>query len=749
MVDVLSSKLRGYAPSVSVVICTDGRRNSLRDTLDALSRLDFDAFEVCVVVGPTPDGSAELAASWPHPIKVRHCPKRNLSLSRNIGIAAAAGDIVALLDDDAIPEPEWLTELVQPYANPKVGASGGLVLNHTGAQYQYRFCTVDRLANATVTERATPEFNFPYSQNVPHMLGANSSFRRNALIEVNGFDEEFEYYLDETDVQLRVLDRGWQIAQVSGAHVHHRYLPSDIRSENKAVRAWYSLIKNKIYFGLKHRAGFHSMEQVIETCQKFVQHLLASLRNDVKAGKLDDTDIERFHREIELGWQHGLARGLEGIRPPRGLDEARVPAEFLPHPTIRPRARKGVFCFLSQDYPPGKIGGVARYIHALATGLAREGHQIHVLTGGQGHDRVDFENGTWVHRITHKHQPGRPADIPERMWNHSRTMLAEIEEIAKRRPVDCVYSPIWDCEGIAALRSGAFPIVVGLQTMLKSYAASNPQLASDSAFVENVLQPGIRIEAEMLRDAAAIHAISAAIGRQAEDDHGVPLGQRVHVIPIGLDDNANPKATDDTTATDEISVLFVGRIEARKGIDALLAAIGEVAPKHRHVKFRLVGDEPVVHGQPSYRHAFAERHPDFIASAQVEFLGGVTDEVLAREYRDCDIFVAPSRFESFGLIFVEAMMFSKPVVGTAVGGVVEVVDHGRTGLLVPPDDPHALATAIETLANDPVLRAQMGHAGRLRYEERFTSRHMVLGVEKLMLATRDRVPAISRQTEYA
>ena len=266
--------------------------------------------------------------------------------------------------------------------------------------------------------------------------------------------------------------------------------------------------------------------------------------------------------------------------------------------------------------------------------------------------------------------------------------------------------------------------------------------------MESILQPGMRIEAEMLRGAAAIHAISAAIARQAEDDYEVPLGQRAHVIPIGLEDNANPKPTNDTTVTDEITVLFVGRIEARKGIDALLAAIGEIAPRHRNVTFRLVGDEPMVHGQLSYQRAFTERHPDLVASAQVEFLGGVTDEVLASEYRHCDIFVAPSRFESFGLIFVEAMMFSKPVIGTAVGGIVEIVEHGRTGLLVPPDDPHALAAAIETLMNDPALRVEMGRAGRRRYEEWFTSRHMVEGVEKLMLAARDRVLIAAKQTEY-
>ena len=81
-------------------------------------------------------------------MRAGRCSLANLSVSRNIGICMAQGDIVAFIDDDAIPEPEWLTQLAEAYADPMVGAAGGLVFNHTGYDFQYRYCVVDRFGNA-------------------------------------------------------------------------------------------------------------------------------------------------------------------------------------------------------------------------------------------------------------------------------------------------------------------------------------------------------------------------------------------------------------------------------------------------------------------------------------------------------------------------------------------------------------------------------------------------------------------------
>jgi glycosyltransferase involved in cell wall biosynthesis len=86
--------------------------------------------------------------------------------------------------------------------------------------------------------------------------------------------------------------------------------------------------------------------------------------------------------------------------------------------------------------------------------------------------------------------------------------------------------------------------------------------------------------------------------------------------------------------------------------------------------------------------------------------------------------VAPSHYESFGMMYVEAMAFGRATIGCPVGGVPEIVLDGRTGLLVKPDDEHALAEAILSLAADPQRCAAMGRAGYERFHERFTAERM-------------------------
>ena len=102
------------------------------------------------------------------------------------------------------------------------------------------------------------------------------------------------------------------------------------------------------------------------------------------------------------------------------------------------------------------------------------------------------------------------------------------------------------------------------------------------------------------------------------------------------------------------------------------------------------------------------------------FHGRVEEDTLRAFYRNCDVFVAPSRYESFGLVFLEAMMFGKPVIACDAGGTPEVITHGVTGLLAKPGDPITLAAALETLLTDSAMRREMGAAARSDYELRFT-----------------------------
>ncbi len=94
------------------------------------------------------------------------------------------------------------------------------------------------------------------------------------------------------------------------------------------------------------------------------------------------------------------------------------------------------------------------------------------------------------------------------------------------------------------------------------------------------------------------------------------------------------------------------------------------------------------------------------------------------------MFVAPSRFESFGLILLEAMMFAKPVVSSDIGGMTEIIRDGVSGFLVPPDDVDALAGALARLVSSPALRENVGRGGRAAYEASFTVERMAEEAER-------------------
>ncbi len=160
--------------------------------------------------------------------------------------------------------------------------------------------------------------------------------------------------------------------------------------------------------------------------------------------------------------------------------------------------------------------------------------------------------------------------------------------------------------------------------------------------------------------------------------------------------------------------LFVGRFEHRKGVDVLLDAIPAVLDAAPEARLTLAGLD---HGN-HWRDLFRQRHPRL--SDRVDFPGRIDADALRAAYRDCDVFVAPSRYESFGLIYVEAMAWAKPVVGCLAGGVPDVVSNGVTGLLVPPGDASALAAALLRLARDPALRVRLGAAARADAVARFS-----------------------------
>ena len=724
--------------TVSVVVNTYNRADSLAVTLGALEQLDYPHLEVVVVNGPSTDGTDAVLAAWAGRVKIDSTPNRNLSESRNIGIRRASGDIVAFIDDDAYPDPGWLDALVAAFAWDEVAAAGGPVFGHTGFWYQVWHSRADRFGNFWTDfppcMNPTGMLSFPGSKEFIYTIGTNSSFRRDKIVELGGFDEEFEYYLDETDLCLRITDAGWIVAALDTGFVFHKFLPSDIRERRDVVRDWYQVMKSRFYFGMKHGLPSSSFAELCIQEARFVEEIRANVELNLEAGVHEPEVLTKF--EDDVATASDLALGYHGRcgtkeRPPSWFDNDEP---FLPLAVKRPAGGKLHICLLTQEYPPAPVNGIARVIHALAEGLAAEGHVVRILTEGAEYPRVDLENGVWVHRVPAAGHPLPPGSaIPQHIWDRAASMLEEIDRMAEIRPVDIIQAPNWDSEGIAAIVDGRYPVVVGLYTPLRTVIDADPAMQRLMASGDPLLPALVDAERSTYQDAAGFLACGPAIVEEIEYGYGVIFDPaRLGTVPHGLPDLAATGAGRPRTSDrdgDAVRLLFVGRLEGRKGIDTLLDAVTRLVASGDDLVLTVVGDDtlpgPGDDGL-TYRQVFERDHPDL--SDRVRFLGRVDDSELVEQYAAADVFVAPSRFESFGLMLLEAMMFAKPVVCADVGGMRDIVEDGVTGFRVRADDAGALADALHRLAVSPDLRTRMGDAGRQRYEDAYSVPSMVAGV---------------------
>ena len=716
-------------PPVSVVINTYNRAESLRVTLRSLRQLDYPNFEVVVVDGPSTDHTADVVREFEGSIKVAHCPNRNLSESRNIGIAQAAGDIVAFIDDDAYPDPAWLDRIVEGYQSEDVAAVGGPVYDHTGARLQARYSMANRFGIARVdvgTINPTEFFNSPQSLEFAYPIGTNSSFRREHLVAIGGFDEEFEYYLDETDVCVRLVDRGLLIRALDDGFVYHKFLSSEIRSPVRVVTHRYTILKNTCYFALKHGLRWGSFADVCERLGGFIEAQRGNVRHHLIHGDLTEADAERFELDVDRAFDDALRTHLTG-RPTTSSHPLDAPPPFLPFPTLRPADRRLHVVFFSQEWPPARINGIARFVRSLATGLADAGHIVHVLTRGAEFDRVDLEDGVWVHRVViQHHEPPTDIEVPQHIWDHSASLFDELQRIERGRHVDVVQVPNWDSEGLAVLLAGGFRTVVWLHTPLKVVRALDPSWALPNRQRDLLEQ----LEKVCYEKADAVLACGRTIVGEIEQRYGVAFGEeRLGFVPHGMEDR--PQDVTPITAAGTVEVLFVGRLEGRKGIDTLLACIPSLAAEFSDAHFTVVGDDSLREADGmTVRGRFEASVEGRALADRVRFLGPVDDSELLGRYAGCDVFVAPSRFESFGLILLEAMRFAKPVVACRVGGMAEVVEDGGNGFLVEAGDVEGLRAALAALIASPQLRAEFGERSRQLFEERYTIAAMVHGMNR-------------------
>ncbi len=468
---------------------------------------------------------------------------------------------------------------------------------------------------------------------------------------------------------------------------------------------------------------------------------------------------ERLCEEVRRGMRDGAKLALTRPRALITHDQAqRLASSFRPFDRKAPRPTGGKqrICLISDGYPPDNYGGVARWTADLAAGLVALGHEAHVVTLGSGHPTVTYEDGVWLHRVVPTWQPNHPVRLPVDVpGTAAMAMLAVYDEVVRASadaPFDMVAWHVWENLGLAFLADQSFPCTMFIESAFGLIRPYKPQWQEGTEYGRLHVAKMVDAERYAYLNAPTVIAPSHTIVGEYDELAGQERTGRTVVIPLGSADPGDPAAprTDGT-----VEVLYVGRLENRKGIDLQLAAVPGLCRRFPNVRFKIVGEDVEEAGPGSGNRAKFERdHAGADFWPQVTFTGRLSDAELKEAYAGCDVFVAPSRFESFGLIFVEAMAHGKPVVALAAGGVTEIVRDGVDGLLVPPDDAAALEEAVAKLVADRAFRTAASRMARTRYLQRFTIARMAADtaaafrpqdpLEGLFPLDAERIPAAMR-----
>ncbi len=209
----------GPWPRISVVVCSYNGARTIRDCLDGLLQLEYPNVEVIVVDDGSTDATAAIARQYP--FRLIRTPNRGLSSARNTGLRAATGDIVAYIDDDAVPDPHWLHYLAATLRDARYAGAGGPNIPPPGDGL---------VADCVAQAPGGPIHVLLSDREAEHVPGCNMAFRRECLEAIGGFDPRFRTAGDDVDVCWRLQERGWTIGFSPAAMVwHHR---------RKTVRAY-------------------------------------------------------------------------------------------------------------------------------------------------------------------------------------------------------------------------------------------------------------------------------------------------------------------------------------------------------------------------------------------------------------------------------------------------------------------------------------------------------------------------------
>lgn len=372
---------------------------------------------------------------------------------------------------------------------------------------------------------------------------------------------------------------------------------------------------------------------------------------------------------------------------------------------------------LTKEYPPNVYGGAGVHVEYLARELAA---LVDLTVHGEGapQDAGPADAGTPAVRW---HRPWPELDHAN---DALRTFSLDLAMAAAATAADPGGADEGDGQGIDLVHSHTW--YTNLAGHLTAMLAGVPHVMTSHSleprrpWKAEQLGGGYRLsswaEKTAIEAAAAVVAVSAGMRTDILDAYPNVDPARVHVIRNGIDtEEYSPDLGTDVLERygvdpDRPSVVFVGRITRQKGVPVLLRAAAELDPRAQLVLCAGAPDTPELLAEVTELVDGLKARRDGV----LWISGMLQKPEVIQLLSHAALFACPSVYEPLGIVNLEAMACGAAVVASRVGGIPEVVDEGVTGLLVPPDDPAALAAAMNTVLADPRRATAMGEAGRDR-----------------------------------
>jgi glycosyltransferase involved in cell wall biosynthesis/GT2 family glycosyltransferase len=657
-------------PTISVVICafTRDRLEVLSESVDSLRAQTLPAHEIVLVIDHAPELLEEVRGLWPDLKIVENRERRGLSGARNSGVAAASGEVVAFLDDDAIAAPDWLERLVAAYADPQVLGAGGTVrprwVEGKPAWFPSEFDWVVGCTHSGMPQQLEP---------VRNLVGANMSFRRQPLVEVGGFSHDLGRVgtlpvgCEETDLSIRVHQR-WPEAEIlydPAAAVEHvvpaargrvRYFIDRCRAEGRSK----AVLSGMVGTG----DGLSSERTYVRRTLPF------GVLRDLGAVFKGDFSGPSRAAMIVVGLAATTADYLRvrtGIAKPDDTASA--------HPSSNGTTPR---VLMVTPRSPLAQGGVERHVLEVSTRMAAAGVHVEVVCTDPDAGRAGEETHEGVRIRTVRAWPrGRDWHFAPGIW---RAMGEEKWDLVHVQSYHTLVAPL------AMLRALSLrvPYVVTFHGGGHSLEHRNRARGLQMRLLRPLLRRATRL---------------VAIARFEIEQYGAALGvpaERFVFIPNGTDLSFSDG--DVAAAEPAVSTLAsIGRLERYKGHHRVLEAFPLVLAQRPEARLLIVGKGP-------YEEDLRRRVQELGLGDSVEVTSVPPGDPkgMAALLGRVSLVVLMSEFESHPLVALEAAAARRRLLVADAGGLSEIAEDGF-GRAIPLDsDPEQIAAAaLEELDKPP------------------------------------------------